>query len=205
MAGVRRYVALGDSSSAGLPDDPHPPWTELLVADLRRESQDLAFHNLAVVGAASADVVREQLVPAVELEPDLVTLVCGMNDVLWSVRPDRDAYRASLQPAVERLLRTPTPPLVVLATMADVSPYLPFGPRSSARVARGVAAFNPVVREVAACYGCALVDVERSPYSSDPASYAPDGIHSTRAGHIRIAEGMRAAIAEALGAVALAG
>jgi hypothetical protein len=73
--------------------------------------------------------------------------------------------------------------------MADMSAHIPFRPRSRARVKGAVTAFNDVVREVAAHRGCPLVDVERSPHSADPTSFAADGIHATLAGHLRMVEG----------------
>ena len=194
LSELQRYVALGDSSSAGLPDDPYPPWPELLVEDLKRTSPGVAFSNLAVVGATMPELAKHQVPAAMELEPELVTLVCGLNDVIWSMCPDADAYRESLLTCVRQLKRLSRPPLVVLATLADVSGYVPFRPRSRARVAHGTAAFNAVVRDVATRHGCALVDVERSPHSSDPTSFAGDGIHATRDGHLRMAEGAVEAI-----------
>lgn len=149
LSELRRYVTLGDSSSAGLPDDPYPPWPELLVDDLRDTSPSLAFWNLAVVGATMLYLVDDQLRAAIELRRDLVRLVSGLNDVIRSVRPDADAFRESLLTCLGGLERMPPPPLVVLATMAHVSDYVAFRPRSGARVARGIAAFDSVVRAVA--------------------------------------------------------
>ena len=193
-AELRRYVALGDSYSAGLPDDADPPWPELLLDELRRAAPDLALWNLAAVGATTRDVVAHQLPAAVDLRPDLVTVVSGVNDVLFSVRPDAAAFRDLLMTAVGGLQRISPAPIVVLATMADVSRYVPFRPRSRERVTRGIAAFNSVVREVAVLRDCALVDVERSPHTMDPTSFAPDGIHASPAGHVRMMEGTVRAI-----------
>ena len=54
------------------------------------------YVNLAAVGATSEQVEREQLERALELQPDVVTIVCGANDVLFSTRPDPEAYAARL-------------------------------------------------------------------------------------------------------------
>src|ERR687891_135794 len=78
------YVALGDSFTAGTGCPPGDAWPERLVANLRSESPSLELRNLAVEGATSTEVL-DQLPAALGLEPDLVTLVCGANDVLRSL------------------------------------------------------------------------------------------------------------------------
>ena len=60
-----------------------------------RAQPALELRNLAVDGATS-DEVLEQLPEAIELEPDLVTVVCGANDVLRSTRPDAERYARRL-------------------------------------------------------------------------------------------------------------
>ena len=75
------YVALGDSFTAGAGAVDGEAWPDLLVDRLVEHNPTLALRNLAVDGATSGEVV-EQLSEAVELEPDLVTVVCGANDVL---------------------------------------------------------------------------------------------------------------------------
>ena len=97
------YVALGDSFTAGTGCPPGEAWPDRLASGAARaQPVGLAFRNLAVEGATSAQVL-EQLPEALELEPDLVTVVCGANDVLrhHPPRPRR------LRPAARRDLRPP--------------------------------------------------------------------------------------------------
>ena len=54
------------------------------------------YHNFGEAGATSSEVAAGQLPRCLELHPDLVTVVCGANDVLLSVRPDIDAHAAAL-------------------------------------------------------------------------------------------------------------
>ena len=82
-------------SATASPPAPAPPrasagpigWPPRCAA----RNADLAYRNLAVDGATSAAVL-EQLPAALALEPDLVTVICGANDVLLSSRPDIEGY-----------------------------------------------------------------------------------------------------------------
>ena len=93
------YVALGDSFTAGL-EPGQPRWPDELARALGGR-----YVNLASVGATSKEVEQEQLERALELKPDVVTLVCGANDVLFNTRPDPEAYAASLSRMFARLRR----------------------------------------------------------------------------------------------------
>src|ERR1017187_9320480 len=53
-------------------------WAALLSESLREPE----LHNLAVPGARSADVERDQLPRALELRPDVASVVMGINDTL---------------------------------------------------------------------------------------------------------------------------
>jgi lysophospholipase L1-like esterase len=83
---VSTYVALGDSFTAGTGEE---PWPDQVARGL---GPGLSYTNLAVFGATSADVEEGQLERALELGPDLVSLICGANDVLESVRPDPEEF-----------------------------------------------------------------------------------------------------------------
>ena len=108
-----------------------------------------ASRVLAWVGATSFDVEHKQLDKALGLSPDVVTLVCGANDVLESVRPDADEYARRLARMFGRLRREVPQAEVVTATYPDISRFLDLRPRSRARVERGMRRFNAACRSVA--------------------------------------------------------
>ena len=89
---VRAYAALGDSFTAGRDSIDAERWADLLAAGMRRVNPELRYENLAVDGATSAEVLDEQVEPALALEPDFVTVICGANDVLLATRPDVAGY-----------------------------------------------------------------------------------------------------------------
>ena len=80
------YIAMGDSFTAGVEPE-KGRWPDELARAL---GPDVHYENLATIGATSEQVERDQLPRALELKPDLVTLVCGAKDVLLSTRPDPD-------------------------------------------------------------------------------------------------------------------
>src|ERR1700733_12300623 len=88
---VNSYAALGDSFTAGRDSVDAERWADLVAAALRRVEPGLVYANLAVDGATSAEVL-EQVPAALALAPDLITVICGANDVLLTSRPDVEGY-----------------------------------------------------------------------------------------------------------------
>jgi phosphatidylinositol alpha 1,6-mannosyltransferase len=177
------YVALGDSFTSGLADG-ESRWPDQVARAL---GPGVRYENLAWVGATSEDVETVQLARALSLEPDLVTLICGANDVLESVRPDVDGYAARLSRMFGRLLREAPQAAVVTATYPDLSRFLALRPRSRARVEKGMRAFNEACRAVAKRHDVALLDGFVHPAASDRQIFADDGFHPSEEGHRRAA------------------
>src|SRR3954470_24801604 len=83
----RRFVALGDSTTEGLMD-PLPDgsgfrgWADRLAEMLAALDPELRYANLAVRGKLAREVRAEQLDAAIALEPDLASVLSGLNDML---------------------------------------------------------------------------------------------------------------------------
>lgn len=88
------FVVLGDSTAAG---QGAPYEAGIAVACARHLAEGSAaarrvrLVNLAVSGAKMADVVRDQLEPAIALRPDVVLVAAGANDVTGLTRTSRVA------------------------------------------------------------------------------------------------------------------
>jgi lysophospholipase L1-like esterase len=170
---------MGDSFTAGL-EPGKPRWPDELAEAL---GPRVRYENLAVVGATSEQVEREQLPRALELEPDLVTLVCGANDVLDSTRPDPDAYRVRLSRMFTRLRRAAPNAEILTATYPDISRFLDLRPRSRDRVEKGMRRFNAACRAVARRHGVELLEGFDHPVAQLRAAFADDGFHPSAEGH----------------------
>src|SRR5215212_2468536 len=144
---TRTYAALGDSLTHGTDPEREGRWPDAVAGAL-----DCRYANFAKIGATSRDVEEEQLDPALALRPDLLSLICGANDVLESVRPDPEAFALRLSRMFLRI-RTESPDaLVFTATYPDLSRFVELRDRTRRRVARGIESFNSACREVAARY-----------------------------------------------------
>jgi lysophospholipase L1-like esterase len=193
---VTTYVAMGDSFTAGLVPG-QPRWPDELAREL---GPHVRYENLATVGATSELVEREQLGRALELEPDLVTLVCGANDVLESTRPDPHAYAERLGRMFRRLRREAPEATIMSATYPDISRFLDLRPRTRARVEKGMRLFNAASRAVAHAHGIVLLEGFDHPASRERSTFAADGFHPSEEGHRRAArEFLRAIGARARG------
>ena len=117
----------------------------------------------------------------------MVTLVCGANDVLESVRPDPDAYAARLSRMFARLRREAPDAAVVTATYPDISRFLDLRPRTRARVEQGMRVFNAACQAVARRHRVALLDGFDHPAAGERGTYADDGFHPSAEGHRRAA------------------
>ena len=180
-----RYVALGDSLTEGLCDNaPGQPdaflgWADrlagILDGDARLSGASVEFANLAVRGRRIADVVDAQIPHALELGPDLVSVMVGGND-LMSPSADPDALAARLEAGIRSLRQAGT--TVLLANIFD--PQFAF----FLKPFRGRAAvFNANIWSIARDQRAVVLDVWGVREFRDPAMWASDRVHLSTRGH----------------------
>ena len=180
-----RYVALGDSFTEGV-GDPHPTspnglrgWADHVAVALAQTNPELRYANLAVRGRRMDEILNEQVQTAVMLEPDLVTIYAGMNNLLL-VRNDVDAMMARYADGLKTLQQTGA--VVVVFTAADLGTVPLF------RRLRGRAAvYNELLRGIADDLGLQLVDFWRFTEFRDARLWDGDRIHLSPLGHERFA------------------
>jgi lysophospholipase L1-like esterase len=195
---VSCYAALGDSFTAGTGSPEGLGWADRIAAALRRRDAAFAYRNLAEDGATSADVLG-QVDQAIQLEPDLVTVICGANDVLRTTRPDEDAYARRLTRIFRRLRDAGSSMIVITATSPTRWNFVPLGPRTRARVEAGMRSINDVTRQVAREHAVPCMDVADHPGLRDRDNFSRDGLHPSPRGHARAARAFAALLREGYG------
>lgn len=188
---LRRYVAIGDSTTEGL-DDPdgrggYRGWADRLAQRLADVAGEIEYANLAVRGLVTREIRERQLGPALALRPDVTTVVAGMNDLL---RPDFDlpALEADLL-AMHRAF-VAQGAIVLTFTLPNLRQVMPL----SVLFDRRRQAYNQLVRDVCRRSGARLVDVDRHAVGADPRLWSEDRLHANSEGHARMAEGLAQAL-----------
>ncbi|WP_461164110.1 SGNH/GDSL hydrolase family protein [Arthrobacter sp. R4-81] len=180
-----RFVALGDSFTEGVGDpEAESPgglrgWADRVAEELSVDHPDFAYANLAVRGRLLQQIINEQLEPALALNPDLVTLSGGGNDLVFRAS-DPDRLAEKLDEAVDKLSATGA--TVVLFTGPDWGATPVFG------LVRGkIAIFNEHLRAIAVRHDSIIVDLWALRQLRDHSMWDPDRLHFSPLGHHTIA------------------
>ena len=196
---VRAYAALGDSFTAGRDSIDGDRWADLLAAGMRRSNPELRYENLAVDGATSAEVLERQVGPGLALEPDLVTIICGANDVLLSTRPDVATYAKNFEEILRQLREGAPEAMLVTATAPEGWQFMELRPRTEARLIEATKELNDVTRTAAKRYDVECLPVAGHPALRDPATFSADGLHPSSSGHRTVARETASYLSQILG------
>ena len=179
-------MALGDSFTEGVGDkDPRLPngvrgWADRVAEQLMLADQGWGYANLAIRGKKIRQVLAEQIEPALALEPTLVTIYAGGNDIL---RPsvDIDELMREYDGGIARLAQSGAD--VVMFTGFDSAGSAVFG-----KTRGRTAIYNEWVREIAEKHGARIVDYWRMREFQDWRFWDDDRLHMSAAGHTLMAK-----------------
>lgn len=173
-----RYVALGDSYTIGVGVKLRERWPNQLVRVLRPDERVTVIANLAANGATSRDVIEQQLAALAGLEPQFVSLLVGVNDVVRHVDPE--LYRLNLGIIFDAVLKVVPADRILVVTTPDYT-LTPHGADYGDPVQQStqIANLNALLIVEAASRGITVVDI--TPVSrrvpEDPGLLARDELH----------------------------
>lgn len=175
------YVALGDSTAAGIGAERGGGYPERLARRLGESGTQVRLLNLGAPGATAEDVRRAQLPRVLAERPALVTIGIGLNDVMRG-RPLAEFAR-DLEVIADGVARAKA--AVVISELPDVS-LAPSGAGSPPSLARRIAAYNATIRLVAERHGFQVAELEASSrrlFRERPELFAADGFHPSARGY----------------------
>lgn len=183
-----RYVAIGDSLSEGVGDEPWSDgsprgWTDRLASLLTAHygnERPIHYANLAVRGYKTAQVVDTQAQTAIDMRPDFVTLTAGMNDIMRP-RVDFDSLKSALVGLVEPL--TSAGARVFVVPIPNIAGVSPAGPLINTRRLR----LNAIYQYLADDYGVMPLTNTTNSVFEDPRAWDEDRLHLATLGHERLA------------------
>jgi len=192
------YVALGDSYTIGTSVSPAESWPSQLVARL---PELRLVGNLGVNGYTSADLIVEELPQLAPLQPEFVTLLIGVNDVVQGV--SEASYQANVELIVDALVTSPGADRVLCVATPDytVTPQgAAFGSSEAQRA--GIVRFNEILGATCRARGVRFVadifEVSQGA-ATDPSLVAIDGLHPSGAQYRRWVDALAPVVQELLG------
>lgn len=193
-----RYVALGDSYTIGTSVGEDERWPNQLVARVPELS---LVDNLGVNGYTSADLIHDELPALDALEPEFVTLLIGVNDVVQGV--PEDEYAANVE-VILAALRARLPPGRILCVATPDYTVTPSGAafgdptQQSAGIARNNAILLDACHERGIRFVQETLDISREA-STDRSLVANDGLHPSGAQYKRWVDVIAPIVAELVG------
>ena len=192
------YVALGDSTGAGI-GARDGGYVVRLFKNIEERRPGSKLSNLCLSGATTADVVRAQLDQGVAMNPDLVTVGIGINDIGHGLTLDQFSRNYE---QILSTLKEKTSARIVVTNLPDISsaPAIPGPARNEYQ--RKIIQFSQRLEEIAARHGVTVFDIYKfttEELATHPEYFSSDGFHPSDAGYEMWAQHMWPTIAQVMG------
>jgi len=192
------YVALGDSTGAGV-GAREGGYVNRLFNRISERRPESTLSNLCVTGATTADLVRDQLKRGVELNPDLVTVGIGINDIGHGLTLEQFSKNYE---EILSTLKEKTHAQIVVANIPDVSsaPRIPNVMRSVYQ--QQIDQFCRRLVEIANRHGVTVFDIysiTKDELPAHPEYFSNDGFHPSDEGYELWATQMWPTVAKVIG------
>ncbi len=176
-----RLVTLGDGYTFGTETTAprRDSWPAQLVEVMKRGGVRVLLWNLAEQSHTSDLVVEEQLGQVASLEPDVVTLQVGVNDI---ISRDTAFYRENIDTVLDELLTILPPERIFVITTPDHTLThwgKAFGPREDSLAA--VEELNATLTDAAGERGIGVIDIAsvNELAAGDPSLVIAEGPYGT--------------------------
>jgi lysophospholipase L1-like esterase len=185
------YVAIGASDAVGVgaANPETDGWVPRFGARL---GPDVRVVNLGVSGSTLSQALQEQLGPALDARPEVVTVWLAVNDL--NARVPLDHYAADLETLLRQLDSTHA--RVLVGNVPDLAALAAYRGQDPTAVRSEVDRWNEVIATLTARHGDTLVDLHAhwQEISEHPEYLSSDGFHPSSAGYQALADVFAAAL-----------
>lgn len=196
VAAETRYLALGDSFTAGTGATLQTSFPARLTAKWASAGRAVTLENVAVNGYTTGKLIDVELPALASFSPTFVTLAIGANDIVHG--STEAAYRAALQSIFAAIASASVPLANVVALPQPDWSRSPvagsFGDRAT--LAASIATFNAALADEAKRAGARYVDLTPTMNAQiDAGHIAPDGLHPSAEAYDAWAAALMSALA----------
>jgi lysophospholipase L1-like esterase len=181
-AKIVKYVALGDSLTAGAGAKQSSESFPFVLAQKLSADDSIEYLNLGIPGATTKDVINLELPRAIDQKPDLITVLIGTNDIHNFTGKNR--FKNELSFLIQEL-KNKTKARIILINI----PYLgtsqvvlpPYGLYFQAKTKE----FNKIISQVSATKDIEMIDLytPNFGFSQTQDFYSPDFFHPDKVGY----------------------
>jgi lysophospholipase L1-like esterase len=179
------YVAIGASDAVGVgAKDPETEgWVPRLGATF---GPNVRIVNLGVSGSTLSQALVEQLAPAVDAQPDVVTVWLAVNDL--NARVPLERYATDLDTLLTRLSNTHA--RVLVGNVPDLGRLAVYRGVDPAPLQAEVDRWNQVIADTTSRHGATLVDLfsRWQEVADHPEYVSADGFHPSSEGYQALAD-----------------
>jgi lysophospholipase L1-like esterase len=176
------YVALGDSTGVGV-GARNGGYVKRLAERIAAVRPGSRLINLCVSGAATPELLRDQVSPAVQASPQLITIGIGINDIGHGITADEFAKNFE---TILAKLRSQTQAVIVVTNIPDVSSSIRIPSALRSQSQQTITQYNERLAEIARRYGAQVVDVYTLTHEElprHPEYFSADGFHPSDKGY----------------------
>jgi lysophospholipase L1-like esterase len=173
-----RYLALGDSFTAGTGNPPSAAFPSRLATLWRAHGRRVTLENVAVNGYTTEDVLEQEVPRVAPFHPTLVTLAVGANDRVHG--STADVYRSHVRSIFQAIVDAGVAPNRIVAlpqpdwSLSPAAAWL----GDPAQIGPDIVAFNAILRDEARAAGASYEDLYPLMHRQAEAKMlARDGLH----------------------------
>lgn len=178
------YVALGDSLTAGVGASKYEESFPYLLAQyFAGNDRAIVLENRAVSGAKSSDLLQGLLPGAIKDDPDIVTLLIGVNDLHGQVSLAQ--FKDNYDKIVKRLV-TETKAKIYLINLPLIGSNQLLLPPYKDLFSRQTRQYNQIIFEIAKKYSVSYIDLylpTEELLRNSGSHYASDFFHPSAEGY----------------------
>ena len=181
-----QFVAIGDSFTVGIGDEVEGVALKSWVDHFAQlHTPALAYTNLAKRGLITKEIREQQLDEALGMEPSLVSIVAGANDILKG-RWNRKVFEDEMKLMVDTLSKSGAS--IIIGNLPDFTVRLQM-PLEQQQVIRGqLLEVNEIIQSLSKEYNLCHIDLWSHSIAKDNSFWSKDMVHPNALGYQQIGE-----------------
>jgi len=179
------YVALGDSLTSGVGVEKYEDSYPYLVASelSKAKNAQIELKTFSYPGARTTDLIRDLLDPAIASNPDMITLMIGVNDIHGRV--GKEEFRDNYEYILGRLTKE-TRARIYVVSIPNIGTDESMLPPYKYYFEMQTQFYNQIVRSLAEKYGLYFIDLTEATMAESGKNdgyYSRDLFHPSAKGY----------------------